>query len=291
MKDQGKAGNSTAKGLKSERQDAPDLQTTKEFLELAMPKMVKEEPEERVTQHWEGPVQEFLMTLESPHSSCGTQHSPEETSPWDDAKAFLVSFEQVAKACRWPAEVWVPRLLPALSGEAAQAFMNLNAQDRKDYGKVKAAILERDTTRREELRKLFRGFCYQDAEGPRGAYSQLQTLCHGWLKVEKQSKEQILELLILEQLLTVLPQEIQKWVRDHAPETCSEAVTLAESFLLGRQEATRWEVQVRLCDTLWWLGNTGSPIEGESENVKMHSSNSEQFIKISYKVGISDSLH
>uniref|UniRef100_A0A670HP18 C2H2-type domain-containing protein n=1 Tax=Podarcis muralis TaxID=64176 RepID=A0A670HP18_PODMU len=40
-------------------------------------------------------------------------------SPWEDAKAFLASFEQVASACRWPLDKWVTLLLPALSGEAS----------------------------------------------------------------------------------------------------------------------------------------------------------------------------
>ncbi|XP_054833922.1 zinc finger and SCAN domain-containing protein 30-like isoform X2 [Eublepharis macularius] len=182
---------------------------------------------------WEAQWQEFLRTLENPHSGWGSPHLPAKPSPWDDAKAFLASFEQVADACQWPQEEWVTRLLPALSGEAEQAFNGLDV--REDYGKVKAAILRADALIREKQRQQFRRFCYQEAEGPRGAYSQLREMCRGWLRVEKHSKEQILELLILEQLLTVLPPEIRSWVSEGGPESCSQAVALAEEFLL-RQE-------------------------------------------------------
>ncbi|XP_054833928.1 zinc finger and SCAN domain-containing protein 30-like isoform X2 [Eublepharis macularius] len=184
---------------------------------------------------WEAQWQEFLRTLESPHSGWGSPHLPAKPTPWDDAKAFLASFEQVAEACQWPQEEWVTRLLPAISGEAEQAFSTLDFPDREDYGKVKAAILRGDAMSREKQRQQFRRFCYQEAEGPRGAYSQLQEMCRGWLRVEKHSKEQILELLILEQLLTVLPPEIRSWVSEGGPESCSQAVALAEEFLL-RQE-------------------------------------------------------
>ncbi|XP_054833914.1 zinc finger protein 397-like [Eublepharis macularius] len=184
---------------------------------------------------WEAQWQEFLRTLESPHSGWGSPHLPAKPSPWDDAKAFLASFEQVAEACQWPQEEWVTRLRPALSGEAEQAFNSLDVRDREDYGKVKAAILREDALSREKQRQQFRRFCYQEAEGPRGAYSQLREMCRGWLRVEKHSKEQILELLILEQLLTVLPPEIRSWVSEGGPESCSQAVALAEEFLL-RQE-------------------------------------------------------
>uniref|UniRef100_A0A670HLT1 SCAN box domain-containing protein n=1 Tax=Podarcis muralis TaxID=64176 RepID=A0A670HLT1_PODMU len=102
-----------------------------------------------------------------------------------------------------------------------------------------------DTMSREKIRQHFRRFCYQEAEGPRGAYVRLQELCCQWLKFERHSKEQILELLILEQLLTILPAHIQSWVRECGPETCSQAVALAEDFLLRQEVAQSQESQVR----------------------------------------------
>ncbi|XP_052050879.1 zinc finger protein 263 isoform X2 [Apodemus sylvaticus] len=74
----------------------------------------------------------------------------------------------------------------------------------------------------------FRRFRFQDAAGPREALRQLQELCHGWLRPELRTKEQILELLVLEQFLTILPQEIQGRVQELRPESGEEAVTLVE---------------------------------------------------------------
>ncbi|XP_008104023.2 zinc finger protein 397 [Anolis carolinensis] len=192
-------------------------------------------PSKGMQQHWEAQWQEFLKTLQPIHARCETPTMPE-IAPWEDTKAFLASFEQVAKACRWPKEEWAARLLPALSGEAEQAFQSLEAGDREDYRKVKAVILRQDALRMELQRQHFREFFCQRVEDPQRVYSQLQELCRQWLKPERRSKEQILELLILEQFLASLPQDLQIWIRAGGPDTCSQAVALAEDFLLKRQQ-------------------------------------------------------
>ncbi|XP_067321334.1 zinc finger protein 397-like [Anolis sagrei] len=200
-------------------------------------------PNKEMQQHWEAQWQEFLKTLQPIHTRWETPTVPE-IAPWEDAKAFLASFEQVAKACRWPKEEWAARLLPALSREAEQAFQSLEAGDREDYRKVKAVILREDALRMELQRQHFREFFCQKVEDPQRVYGQLQELCRRWLKPERRSKEQILELLILEQFLASLPQDLQIWIRAGGPDTCSQAVALAEDFLLKRQqedETGKWQ--------------------------------------------------
>uniref|UniRef100_A0A8D0BVX1 Uncharacterized protein n=1 Tax=Salvator merianae TaxID=96440 RepID=A0A8D0BVX1_SALMN len=244
-----KSSEGTARAGKSPR--VIQVGTIREFLDWAAPLQVKQEPDDGFSDSWEAQWPKFLRTMQSSHLEWGTPLT-DEFAPWGDNKAFFASFERLAGTCRLPQQEWLARILPALSREAKEAYNNLSLEDRGEYAKVKAAILKVDAIRTETQRLRFRQFRYHEARGPREVCGQLRELCRGWLKPEKHTKEQILDLLVLEQFLTLLPQEIQSWVREHDPETCAQAVPLAEAFLMRRREAERKEKQSREVLAMNW---------------------------------------
>ncbi|XP_006877714.1 PREDICTED: zinc finger protein 394 [Chrysochloris asiatica] len=69
----------------------------------------------------------------------------------------------------------------------------------------------------ETFRQQFRQLRYHEVAGPLEALSRLRELCRRWLRPEMRTKEQILELLVLEQFLTILPKDTRTWVPGQPP--------------------------------------------------------------------------
>uniref|UniRef100_A0A8C0XJA9 Neurotrophin receptor-interacting factor 1 n=1 Tax=Castor canadensis TaxID=51338 RepID=A0A8C0XJA9_CASCN len=97
----------------------------------------------------------------------------------------------------------------------------------------------------EAAHQRFRHFQYRELIGPQEAVAQLRELCHQWLQPEVHSKEQIMELLVLEQFLGVLPKKLRLWVESQHPEDCHAAVALVEDVTSVSKEDGEYCGRVR----------------------------------------------
>uniref|UniRef100_A0A2K5M2M0 SCAN box domain-containing protein n=2 Tax=Cercopithecinae TaxID=9528 RepID=A0A2K5M2M0_CERAT len=83
----------------------------------------------------------------------------------------------------------------------------------------------------EASRQKFRHFQYLKVSGPHEALSQLWELCLQWLRPEIHTKKQIIELLVLEQFLAILPEEVRTWVNLQHPNNSKDMMTLIEDVI------------------------------------------------------------
>ncbi|KAM5218093.1 zinc finger protein 396-like [Hipposideros larvatus] len=119
-------------------------------------------------------------------------------------------------------------LLPQISEEPDSILVV--RMEEKEACNLESSLHWRSHYCPETFRQRFRQFGYQESPGPREALNRLRELCCQWLRPEVYTKKQILELLVLEQFLAILPEELQAWLRAHRPENGEEAVTMLEEL-------------------------------------------------------------
>ncbi|XP_058028939.1 zinc finger protein 165-like [Ahaetulla prasina] len=189
-------------------------------------KPIKQEPEDELQQRWETQWQKFLKTMQAPYfpERCPQLARP---PPEESPKEFQASFPSL----KGIAETKLRSREEVFNQKICRTW----EKDPHTSTQVKEEICGEDVAGLEEQSQHFRQFRYQKAEGPRNVCGQLWRLCHQWLKPERHTKEQILELVVLEQFLTILPEDVQGCVREGKPQSCAKAVNLAEDFLLNLQ--------------------------------------------------------
>ncbi|XP_023182633.1 uncharacterized protein LOC111606305 [Xiphophorus maculatus] len=171
-------------------------------------------------------------------------HAPklQKLSEEDDIEHFLITFERIASACRWPKTDWAFHLIPLLTGKARSAFVHMDVDLSMNYDQVKLAVLQKYDINSETYWQRFRLLQVEPEETPKELYIRLKELYIKWVQTNGKTVEQINEIMILEQYLRMLSPELQVWIKEHNPKTAKEAAELADVFVAARRRNS-WAFQ------------------------------------------------
>uniref|UniRef100_A0A8C9WL57 SCAN box domain-containing protein n=1 Tax=Scleropages formosus TaxID=113540 RepID=A0A8C9WL57_SCLFO len=112
-----------------------------------------------------------------------------------------------ARACQRAPDEWTLHLTLLLTGEALLAARQVPGTVAAHYGGLQETIME-DVGLMPVMDSAWR-----------------------WLQPDQQELEKIMELVALEQFMTIMPPATDDWLQCHHPESLAEVIWLAENHL------------------------------------------------------------
>ncbi|KAL4687677.1 hypothetical protein H8959_019805 [Pygathrix nigripes] len=93
-------------------------------------------------------------------------------------------------------------------------------------------------------------FSCSEQSDPIQALRKLTELCHLWLRPDLHTKEQILDMLVMEQFMISMPQELQVLVKVNGVQNCKDL----EDLLRNHRRPKKWEEDFLLPETIVMKG-------------------------------------
>ena len=158
----------------------------------------------------------------------------------DDIEAYLVTFERLMQAYGVEEGRWALRLAPQLTGKAQQAYAAMRREESLRYPELKKAILQRYDICEDTYRQRFRSATRNEGETVKDLEIRRTDLARKWSK-ECTTVEQLLDMIVKEQIMNILPAGVRVWVNERKPKTSAEAAALADDYLQARKSITTEE--------------------------------------------------
>ena len=157
-------------------------------------------------------------------------------SSTNDPEAYLHTFEQVATTAGWPKEQWTLILVPCLTRVLQEVIDTLSIVEAAQYETLKRVILQTSNLTEEAYRKRFRELRLKPGVHPQILTQKIKANLVCWLRPEEKAKEELLEMLVMEQLITTLGNNLCNWVQRNQPKRLEDAVRLVEDFCMAEEE-------------------------------------------------------
>lgn len=150
----------------------------------------------------------------------------------DDLDSYLFRFEQHARSCRWPADMWGVYLAAHLSGKALNVYHAMSLGESQSYADIKHNLLKKFRCSEEGFRRRFRDARPEDGETIPFFLTRIRHSFTRWIELSgiTQTYDQLFDLLLREQLLQSCSQDLVTHLKEMELKTAQEMAEAGERY-------------------------------------------------------------
>ena len=154
----------------------------------------------------------------------------------EDLDAYLTNFRRIAEQHEWPVEEWGTTLTTVMTGAAGKTLSGLTPDELKEFSRVEKALQDRFRLTAESYRRKFREAKKELGETFGQLLSRLKANFRKWLERANKQKSyhDLRDLLLQEQLMTLMGHDLATFVREREPQSAEEVVKHADCYIEAR---------------------------------------------------------
>ncbi|CAB4001950.1 Retrovirus-related Pol poly from transposon [Paramuricea clavata] len=155
----------------------------------------------------------------------------------EDIDDYFRIFEMTAKAQLISQDEWLGSLIPRLSEKAKSIYLEIVGPDAQDFNKSKAIILRAYQLNVDHYRYRFRHSEKKAGEDFGQWAHRTRRYLNRWMTVAEaiDTREKILEQIVIERLLDGVGLELQVWLKERKPNTAGKLANLANDCVQSRK--------------------------------------------------------
>ena len=157
-----------------------------------------------------------------------------------DLPEYLTLFKTTQMKKERSEDTWAIHLLPLLNDKFRTVAMNMQSEDREQYQTLKEKLMEAEDTNLKNAAQSFWTLPKEPGMSIRDYSSKLLCLLKRF--AEDLDPQQVLQKVLRERVIQILPKEAKAFVRNRDPETVSAACSLAEQYFSNdEKDLTNWD--------------------------------------------------
>ena len=159
----------------------------------------------------------------------------------DDLDTYLTRFERLARVQKWEEDTWGIRLGTLLRGKALEVYNGLVDDEATSYEALTNALRAHFRLTPERYREKLRNSKRLEGETFQQFVVRLETFLKRWLTLseKKETFEDLKDLILREQLMSVVPADLATFIRERNPATIQDAAGLAQHYVEARKTSSR----------------------------------------------------